>query len=181
MRLQRKAARLRLEVFERSDFQDILGRAREAAGPGFFLTPHAPVQRRDGTLRRAVAAECGVARVHFMREAPLIVLDEPTASLDPQAVADVFRRFAATAGGSGGPTRGRGRDEGESGGTAERGEGSRPVTAVLVSHRLGSARLCDRVLVLREGRLVEQGSHDELVAAGAEYARMWALQAQWYR
>lgn len=89
----------------------------------------------------------------FMREAPLIVLDEPTAALDPQAEADVFRRFAAMADGR---------------------------TAVLVSHRLGSARLCDRVLVLREGRLVEQGTHDELVAVGGEYARLWALQAQWY-
>ncbi len=90
----------------------------------------------------------------FMRDTPLIVLDEPTASLDPQAEADVFRRFAAMAAGR---------------------------TAVLVSHRLGSARLCDRILVLRQGRLVEQGSHDALVAAGGEYARLWALQGQWYQ
>jgi ABC-type multidrug transport system fused ATPase/permease subunit len=55
------------------------------------------------------------------------------------------------------------------------------VTAVLVSHRLGSARLCDRVLVLEGGRLVEQGRHDELVAAGGPYARLWAVQSQWYR
>ena len=90
----------------------------------------------------------------FMREAPLIVLDEPTAALDPQAEADVFRRFAAMAAGR---------------------------TAVLVSHRLGSARLCDRVIVLRDGELVEQGTHDELLAVGGEYARMWAIQSQWYR
>ena len=90
----------------------------------------------------------------FMREAPLIVLDEPTAALDPMAEADVFRRFTAMA---------RGR------------------TAVLVSHRLGFARLCDRVLVLRAGERIEQGTHDALLAAGGEYARMWATQAQWYR
>ena len=90
----------------------------------------------------------------FMRDAPLIVLDEPTAALDPMAEADVFRRFTAMA---------RGR------------------TAVLVSHRLGFARLCDRVLVLRAGELIEQGTHDALLAAGGEYARMWATQAQWYR
>jgi ATP-binding cassette subfamily B protein len=89
-----------------------------------------------------------------MREPDLLVLDEPTASLDPQAEADVFRRFAALAGNR---------------------------TAVVVSHRLGSARLCDRILVLRAGRLVEQGTHDELLAAGGEYARLWALQAQWYQ
>jgi ATP-binding cassette subfamily B protein len=54
-------------------------------------------------------------------------------------------------------------------------------TAVLVSHRLGAARLCDRVLVLRDGHLLEQGTHDELLAAGGEYARMWALQSRWYQ
>ena len=89
----------------------------------------------------------------FMRQADLVVLDEPTASLDPQAEADVFRRFLSMAGGR---------------------------TTIVVSHRLGSARLCDRILVLKEGRLVENGTHDELVSRGGEYARMWALQAGWY-
>ena len=89
----------------------------------------------------------------FMRRADLVVLDEPTASLDPQAEADVFRRFLAMAGGR---------------------------TTIVVSHRLGSARLCDRILVLKEGRLVEDGTHDELVSRGGEYAGMWTLQAGWY-
>ncbi|TNJ64403.1 ABC transporter ATP-binding protein [Paenibacillus hemerocallicola] len=90
----------------------------------------------------------------FMRDAPLVVLDEPTAALDPKAETDVFERFAAMA-------------------------GSR--TAVLVSHRLGMARLCDRVMVMQGGRLIELGTHDELLAAGGEYARLWSLQSQWYR
>ena len=89
----------------------------------------------------------------FMRRADLVVLDEPTASLDPQAEADVFRRFLSMSGGR---------------------------TTIVVSHRLGSARLCDRILVLKEGRLVEDGTHDELVSRGGEYARMWDLQAGWY-
>ncbi len=89
----------------------------------------------------------------FMRRAGLVVLDEPTASLDPQAEADVFRRFLSMSGGR---------------------------TTIVVSHRLGSARLCDRILVLKEGRLVENGTHDELVSRGGEYARMWSLQAGWY-
>ena len=89
----------------------------------------------------------------FMRNAALIVLDEPTASLDPQAEADVFRRFLAMSG--------------------ER-------TTIVVSHRLGSARLCDRILVLKEGRLRENGTHGELLSQEGEYARLWALQAQWY-
>ena len=88
-----------------------------------------------------------------MRRADLVVLDEPTASLDPQAEADVFRRFLAMSGGR---------------------------TTIVVSHRLGSARLCDRILVLKEGRLVEDGTHDELVSRGGEYARLWDLQAGWY-
>ena len=111
----------------------------------------------------------------FMRQAPLVVLDEPTASLDPRAEAEVFRSFAQLAGG-GGQAAGPNRDA-----TAGGDAGSGPVTAVLVSHRLGSARLCDRVLVLEGGRLVEQGRHDELVAAGGPYARLWAVQSQWYR
>ena len=89
----------------------------------------------------------------FMRRADLVVLDEPTASLDPQAEADVFRRFLSMSGGR---------------------------TTIVVSHRLGSARLCDRILVLKEGRLVEDGTHEELVSRGGEYARMWDLQAGWY-
>ncbi len=89
----------------------------------------------------------------FMREGDFVVLDEPTASLDPQAEADVFRRFLSMASGR---------------------------TTIVVSHRLGSARLCDRILVLKEGRLIENGTHDELVSRGGEYARMWALQAGWY-
>jgi len=88
-----------------------------------------------------------------MRNAALVVLDEPTASLDPQAEADVFRRFLSMSGGR---------------------------TTLVVSHRLGSARFCDRVLVLNEGRLIENGTHAELLAQKGEYARMWALQAQWY-
>ena len=88
-----------------------------------------------------------------MRNAALVVLDEPTASLDPQAEADVFRRFITMSGGR---------------------------TTIVVSHRLGSARLCDRILVLKEGRLVESGTHDELLSRAGEYARMWALQARWY-
>ncbi|NKB67596.1 MAG: ATP-binding cassette domain-containing protein [Candidatus Latescibacteria bacterium] len=89
----------------------------------------------------------------FMRNAALVALDEPTASLDPMAEAEIFRRFLELSGGR---------------------------TTIVVSHRLGSARLCDRILVLKEGRLVEEGTHDQLLAQRGEYARMWALQAQWY-
>lgn len=90
----------------------------------------------------------------FFRDADLLVLDEPTAALDPLAELALFERFSALAEGR---------------------------TALMISHRLGMARLADRVIVLQEGEIVEEGSHDELVARGGVYARMFAAQAQWYR
>ena len=90
----------------------------------------------------------------FFRDADLLILDEPTAALDPLAELALFERFAAL-------TEGR--------------------TAIMISHRLGAARLADRVLVLREGRIVEDGHHIALVASGGEYAKLFAAQAQWYR
>ncbi len=89
----------------------------------------------------------------FMPEAGLIVLDEPAAALDPLAELGVYQRFGAL-------TAGR--------------------TAVLISHRLASARQCDRILVLDAGRVVEDGSHAELMAKGGLYATLFAAQAQWY-
>ncbi len=83
----------------------------------------------------------------------LLAMDEPTAALDPLAAAAVFARFQEMAGGR---------------------------TAIMVSHRLGSARLADRILVMDGGQIAEEGSHDELVRRGGLYARMFAMQAEWY-
>lgn len=94
-----------------------------------------------------------IARAYF-RDARILVLDEPTAALDARAELEVFEQFRALAG---------------------------QRTAVFVSHRMASARIADRILVLGNGRLLENGSHDQLVAAGGEYASMFELQAKWYR
>ena len=83
----------------------------------------------------------------------LIVLDEPTAALDPLGEVEIVRRMLAL-----------GRDR----------------TAIVVSHRLGIARAADRILVLDEGRVAEEGRHADLLAAGGLYARMWRAQASWY-
>ena len=90
----------------------------------------------------------------FFKDADLLLLDEPTAALDPRAELALFERFI------------------------ELVEGK---TAVMISHRLGAARLADRIVVLRDGRIVEEGHHDTLLTAGGEYARLFAAQAQWYR
>lgn len=88
-----------------------------------------------------------------MSRAKLLVLDEPTAELDPRAEAEVFDRYAALA--------------------AER-------TIVLVSHRFSTVRMADRIVVLDQGRVREAGAHDELMALDGEYARLYRLQASQY-
>lgn len=93
-----------------------------------------------------------IARAGF-RNADILALDEPTAALDPMAEVDIFRRFARIAEGR---------------------------TTLLVSHRLGMARLANRIIVIEHGRVIEDGTHERLVAANGQYARMWRAQARWY-
>ena len=90
----------------------------------------------------------------FMRETPwLVVLDEPTAALDPLAEQAIFERFI------------------------ERSAGQ---TSVLISHRLSSVRTCDRILVIDNGTIVEDGDHETLLAEDGLYAQFFRAQAQWY-
>ena len=90
----------------------------------------------------------------YMRDAQLLILDEPTATLDARAEYEVFRRFAEL-------TKGR--------------------MAVLISHRFSTVRMADRILVLQNGRIREQGTHSHLVALGGQYAELFELQAAGYR
>ncbi|OLE60316.1 MAG: ABC transporter ATP-binding protein [Gemmatimonadetes bacterium 13_1_20CM_2_70_10] len=90
----------------------------------------------------------------YMREAQVLILDEPTASLDARAEYEVFLRFAEL-------TKGK--------------------MAVLISHRFSTVRMADRIIVLRGGELVDQGTHEELLARGGLYAELFGLQAAGYR
>lgn len=90
----------------------------------------------------------------FMRDSSIIVLDEPTASMDPMAEAELFKRFAELAEGR---------------------------MTLLISHRPGSCRMADHILVMKHGQLVEQGSHEELMQLQGEYYRMFETQSVAYR
>jgi len=90
----------------------------------------------------------------YMRDAQLLVLDEPTSSLDARAEFEVFQRFAEL-------TKGK--------------------MAILISHRFSTVRMADRILVLGDGRIEEQGTHSQLVASGGRYAELFELQASGYR
>ncbi len=90
----------------------------------------------------------------FMRDAHLLILDEPTSSLDPQAEYEVFARFRELTAGK---------------------------SAIFISHRFSTVRLANRIIVLEEGRILEEGSHADLLARGGRYAELFTLQAQAYR
>src|SRR5262249_14698627 len=97
----------------------------------------------------------------FMRDAPLLlVLDEPTAALDAEAEHALFERYAAAAHGS--------------------GDGSGRIT-ILVSHRFSTVRMADQIVVLDGARLVEAGTHEQLMAAEGQYAQLYGIQAAAYR
>src|ERR1700744_2022779 len=90
----------------------------------------------------------------YMRDAQLLILDEPTAALDARSEFEVFQRFK---------------------------ELSHAKTAVLISHRFSTVRMADRIMVLEGGGIVEIGSHEDLLAAGGHYAELFELQAAGYR
>lgn len=94
-----------------------------------------------------------LARAFFAvrHDARLLILDEPTAALDARAEAELHARFLA---------------------------GLSGVTSIIISHRFATVRPADRIVVLQDGRITEDGTHDDLLRAGGEYARMFRLQAE---
>ena len=90
----------------------------------------------------------------YIRNAQVLILDEPTAALDARAEYEVFLRFSELVAGR---------------------------MAILISHRFSTVRMADRIIVLRHGKVEEQGSHDELVAKGGLYEELFTMQAAGYR
>jgi ATP-binding cassette subfamily B protein len=90
----------------------------------------------------------------YLRDAQLLILDEPTAALDARSETQVFRRFAELTCGK---------------------------TALFISHRFSTVRMADRVVVLQDGKISEDGSHEELASLGGRYAEMFEMQTVLYR
>lgn len=100
------------------------------------------------------AQKIAIARALY-KEAPFVIMDEPTSALDPKAEYEIYRSF---------------------------NELVKKKTAIYISHRMSSCRFCQEILVFDQGRIVEQGSHEELVAdTGGLYHEMWNAQAKYYQ
>ena len=101
-----------------------------------------------GELQRLLLARA------LYKNAPIIILDEPTAALDPIAENDMYMKYS---------------------------ELTKDKTAIYISHRLSSTRFCDRIILLDEAKIVESGTHEELLKLGGKYAEMFETQSKYYR
>jgi ATP-binding cassette subfamily B protein len=95
-----------------------------------------------------------LARAFMRTDADILVLDEPTAAMDARAEAEIFEHFRTLA---------------------------RDRITILISHRFSTVRMADQIAVLDRGRIIEKGSHEQLMAAAGHYAQLFALQARGYR
>lgn len=101
-----------------------------------------------GELQRLMLARL------LYKDSPIVVLDEPTAALDPIAESDIYQRYHELTAGK---------------------------SAVFISHRLASTRFCDRILLIEDGRIAEEGTHEELLANGKRYTELFELQSRYYQ
>ena len=122
--------------------------------PKGVKTPYSKELYEDGeSFSGGEAQRLMLARALY-KDAPVMVLDEPTAALDPLAEAQMYAQYNDL--------------------TADK-------TSIFISHRLSSTQFCDRVLYLEGGKIVEDGTHQQLMALGGSYAKMFAYQAYYYQ
>ncbi|MCM1105568.1 MAG: ABC transporter ATP-binding protein/permease [Blautia sp.] len=105
------------------------------------------------SLSGGEAQKIAIARALY-KDAPFIILDEPTASLDPLAEAEIYENFDTLI---------------------------RNKTAIYISHRMSSCKFCDRIVVFGEGKIMEEGNHESLLAERGIYYRLYNAQAKYYK
>ena len=134
----------------------VKGRAAEFIDrlPGGYHTQLGKWFRYGQELSGGQWQKVALARAFMRTQADVLVLDEPTAAMDARAEAEIFEHFRSLA---------------------------RERITILISHRFSTVRMADRIAVLDQGRIIEQGSHEELMALGGHYAHLFALQARGYR
>lgn len=105
------------------------------------------IELSGGEVQRLMLARA------LYKDAPVIVLDEPTAALDPIAESEIYDKYNDLTGGR---------------------------TSLYISHRLASTQFCDRIILLANGSIVEEGTHESLIAQGGKYAELFEIQSQYY-
>ena len=117
-------------------------------------TPMLKVIDNDGIVLSGGQQQKLLLARALYKNAPILILDEPTAALDPIAESEIYEKF---------------------------NELTKNKTAIYISHRLASTRFCDRILMLKDGRITESGSHDQLISKNGDYAYMFEVQSHYYK
>ena len=140
------------KVWKCLDMAGVSDRIREM--PGRLRQSVYKLYEKDGIdLSGGEEQKIAIARALY-KDAPFVILDEPTAALDPIAESEIYSKFNEIVGGK---------------------------TAVYISHRLSSCRFCDRIIVFDKGQIIQQGSHEKLLEdTGGKYYELWHAQAQYY-
>ena len=110
-------------------------------------------RKKAGQFSMGMKQRLGIA-IALLNNPKLLILDEPTAALDPLAEQQIYQKYM------------------------EMVEGR---TSLFISHRLASTRFCDRILLLEDGTIIEQGTHDELIRLNGRYAQLFEIQGKYYR
>lgn len=130
-----------------------LGDKLDSLSEGIYTKLNKQVNANGTELSGGEAQKLMLARALY-KDAPLLVLDEPTAALDPIAESRIYDAY---------------------------NQMCKHKTSLFISHRLASTSFCDRILLLKDGRIAEEGTHESLLHSGGDYQKLFAIQSCWYQ